>query len=322
MEITFLTEEQSYGKEALNVLKNYGTKAALTDLALILGGCQGGRFFGRYAYTVENERSGYIWTSTIDESVRTIADRGSTMWYKAISRRPAGRPALPTSETRRISRREMKTLNLPDGKTVQTIEYGMYPQMAAHPEIADALEKDFKWHRLKKNGQSFTFDGRQFTQYEEEFKPRSYPVYEKDGKSYIRIKSRLATGEAVLSDGSEMKKGKIYWIEVQPIEWLMDHTGIWVSKKGLFAGIQMNGYTKNEDNFNRTAMKAFLQIHFAEEIMLCPQRTTTHAQSQEKTQKNKIARQKKALELITIGRKYDHATRRAAAAAMRQKERE
>ena len=41
MQTTFLTEDQIWGGSALDVIKKYGTKTALTDLAIALGGYMG-----------------------------------------------------------------------------------------------------------------------------------------------------------------------------------------------------------------------------------------------------------------------------------------
>ena len=38
MDFTFLKEDQIWGKDALEVMKRYGTKVAPTDLTVILGG--------------------------------------------------------------------------------------------------------------------------------------------------------------------------------------------------------------------------------------------------------------------------------------------
>ena len=38
MDFTFLTEDQIWGDDALEVMKRYGTKVAPTDLTVILGG--------------------------------------------------------------------------------------------------------------------------------------------------------------------------------------------------------------------------------------------------------------------------------------------
>ena len=59
MNTTLLTEDQIWGNQALDVMKKYGTRTALTDLAIVLGG-----LMGRSTTTSEGERSGYIWSAS------------------------------------------------------------------------------------------------------------------------------------------------------------------------------------------------------------------------------------------------------------------
>ena len=59
MNTTLLTEDQIWGDQALDVMKKYGLKTALTDLAIVLGG-----LMSRTNTTSEGERSGYIWSAS------------------------------------------------------------------------------------------------------------------------------------------------------------------------------------------------------------------------------------------------------------------
>ena len=69
MNTTLLTEDQIWGNQALDVMKKYGTRTALTDLAIVLGG-----LMGRSTTTSEGERSGYIWSASA--YVRECSHRG------------------------------------------------------------------------------------------------------------------------------------------------------------------------------------------------------------------------------------------------------
>lgn len=73
MNTTLLTEDQIWGNQALDVMKKYGTRTALTDLAIVLGG-----LMGRSTTTSEGERSGYHWSAsaTTDGRVRTVCRGG------------------------------------------------------------------------------------------------------------------------------------------------------------------------------------------------------------------------------------------------------
>ena len=75
MQTTFLTEDQIWGGSALDVIKKYGTKTALTDLAIALGG-----YMGSGSTTSEGDKAGYVWSASADDrDVRVVRyDGGET----------------------------------------------------------------------------------------------------------------------------------------------------------------------------------------------------------------------------------------------------
>ena len=98
------------------------------------------------------------------------------------------------------------------------------------------------------------------------FKATAYPEYELDGKRYIRVPGRPADDNSKLSTGEQVEAGKPYWVEVQPIEWLMDRSGTMVAKKCLFAGIQFDTKSSYDGDFSKTSMKHYLDTYFAKEM--------------------------------------------------------
>ena len=62
---TFLTEEQIFGNNQLDILKKYGTKCAMTDFSILLGG-----YVSSTNYTSEGknlkDRTGWWWTKSPD----------------------------------------------------------------------------------------------------------------------------------------------------------------------------------------------------------------------------------------------------------------
>ena len=75
---TFLTEEQYFGSDKLDILEKRGTKAAITDFSILLG-----------AYVSDNNhidndsslegRTGYYWTKSDDgdNDARVVDDNGN-----------------------------------------------------------------------------------------------------------------------------------------------------------------------------------------------------------------------------------------------------
>ena len=66
MQTTFLTEDQIWGGSALDVIKKYGTKTALTDLAIALGG-----YMGSGSTTSEGDKAGYVWSASAHDYGRS-----------------------------------------------------------------------------------------------------------------------------------------------------------------------------------------------------------------------------------------------------------
>ena len=260
MDFTFLTKDQIFGANALDVIKRYGTPAQTTDLAAILGAYMDST--GRP--DLEDERACLHWTADKrhDNSVLCISKTGGVDWCTANGRGPAVRPTLAPSEAAKIH--PNKTWVAYDG--IQTAEYGEYPQTVADKETSAKLESLFQSKSLRPTDKGYTFDAVKPTDFASNFKPAIYPEYELDGKRYIRVPGRPSDNDATLSTGEHVETGKPYWIEVEPIQWLVDETGTWVSKRCLFAGIQFDVQPTYDGDFSKTFMKHYLDTYFANEI--------------------------------------------------------
>ncbi len=288
MDITLLTKEQISGKKALPVLQKYGTLTGLTDLAILLGAGT-----GEDEKTIEGDPTGYVWTSSIEQTglIYVCDAKGKVIQTPQNTRWIAVRPVLPASQTSKIKPARRQIKNVGKNKTVTTVEYGMYPQMLAPLDIAEELEDNFKRSFFQRFGfqklakKSFSFDNRDITL--DGYKLQSFPVYEKDGKSYIRIKVTNRGSGTLLSSGKTKSKGKAYWVEIQPIEWLVDNSGAWIAKKALFSGMGVNHDTYSfNDDFDETDMKKYLMNTFAKEMRQCMENNRTLGKSQNQTRKS------------------------------------
>ena len=263
MKVTFLREEDIWGNNALEVMQAYGTKVGVSDVAIALGTCMGSG-----TKNSAGVASGYAWSASSykNVNVRTVDLDGAKNCFNPNRRIAAGCPALPFSATSKICPNNMKTMRLANGKTVQICEYGAYPQTVAPKSISQELEAQYQKNALKTTGKTYTFDSVELDAYSTGFTPRNCAEYMFNGKRYVRIKGKPYDRNSVMSDGTSVQKGQAYWFEVQPIEWLMDPKGMWVSRQALFAGIQFD--TKNEynGNFANTTMYNYLQKHFAKEM--------------------------------------------------------
>ena len=263
MKVTFLREEDIWGNNALEVMQAYGTKVGVSDVAIALGTCMGSG-----TKNSAGVASGYAWSASSykNVNVRTVDLDGAKNCFNPNRRIAAGCPALPFSATSKICPNNMKTMRLANGKTVQICEYGAYPQTVAPKSISQELEAQYQKNALKTTGKNYTFDSVELDAYSTGFTPRNCAEYMFNGKRYVRIKGKPYDRNSVMSDGTSVQKGQAYWFEVQPIEWLMDPKGMWVSRQALFAGIQFDVKEEYDGNFANTAMYNYLQTHFAKEM--------------------------------------------------------
>ena len=263
MKVTFLREEDIWGNNALEVMQAYGTKVGVSDVAIALGTCMGSG-----TKNSAGVASGYAWSASsyTYDYVRTVTSHGDEYNYYPYSRKAAGCPALPFSATSLIRPNNVRAIRLANGKTVQICEYGAYPQTVAPKSVSQELEARYQKNALKTTGKNYTFDSAELDAYSTGFTPRNCAEYSFAGKKYVRIEGKPYDSDSIMSDGTSVQKGQAYWFEVQPIEWLMDPKGMWVSRQALFAGIQFD--TKNEynGNFANTTMYNYLQKHFAKEM--------------------------------------------------------
>ena len=63
LDFTFLTEEQVFGDNRLEIFDKYGTKASMTDFSILLGGYVSSIYYSSEGRSLKN-RTGYWWTKT------------------------------------------------------------------------------------------------------------------------------------------------------------------------------------------------------------------------------------------------------------------
>lgn len=101
-----------------------------------------------------------------------------------------------------------------------------------------------------------------------DFLARTNTEYEYNGNKYIRLVGDFNGFGKILSDGTPVKRGDIYWIRVEPITWLVDEKeDIALSKKIIFSGVRFdNDITKNRD-FDKSEIKKFMDDYFSKDII-------------------------------------------------------
>lgn len=293
-DLTLLSEGQIWGNDSesqLEVIRKYGTKAAITDLCVLTGSylCED------TDYNIDEDKSltgrtSWFWTRSDDgnNDVRTAEEDGIRHIKGRYKRHGAVRPALQSSVIfSQISPNRVRGYN-----ETEEVEYGEYPQNAADSRMQSILEAEYilkaEYNRgMNKTGRSYTFDSVKYDDYNTGFKPVTYEEYEYQGKEYIRIKANsVFVGKRfLLSNGVKYRNGDYVWVEVSPVKWLIDdRTGILISKKGLVSGIRfLDKNTNYKGDFDRTEMKEYLDRYMLRDLT----QTVTFTRVQDMTPEEK-----------------------------------
>ena len=163
------------------------------------------------------------------------------------------------------------------------IELGWAPRYTADYSLNQFLDKQYKKHKLKETGEIFTFDKTYYANFKKNFEPLECPVYEFEGKKYIRYKVSQCTRDYSLFDkifGITLSRkhtssmfynnGDYAWVQVTKIPWLVDiKRKRLISKEGLISGIQFNNYQDNPSvaDFQNSNIKWFLENYMKREIL-------------------------------------------------------
>ncbi len=257
IDFDFLKKEQVFGENRLEIFKEYGTKAAITDFSILLGGCVENDSFVKDIQQL-NMRAGDWWTKTPFDGDACYANSRGDWDFIEINRRFIGaRPVFSCSFIQSTFSNGVKDVN-----GIKKILYGEYPQTIVNENYSLELESAYKNGSLKITGKEYTTD----------FRARTYTEYEYNGSKYIRFVGNINCYGKILSDGRTIKRGKVsakaYWVAVEPIKWLVDEKNdVVLSEKIIFAGVQFQNKRDYKGNFNKTDIKQFMDNHFAKEIV-------------------------------------------------------
>lgn len=266
--LTLLTKEQIYGKKRnsiwerrvppLEAIEKYGASSGVTDLALINGALLYNLDKTQsYVNSYHDLKARACWYSTknyiepyqtggfnedeleeySDQTYHCIEPDGFSDEWDVESRKMSIRPVLTPNNFDEIIKN--KKLEYRD-HGVYTVEYGEYPQYAPNENIQLDLEYYYDNNKLKATGNSYTFDSTALDHKSEALNPVTYLEYEYNGKKYVRVKSKADCYEKnPLSNGEGWNNGDYVWIEVSPVEWLVDEKSrTLISKNCLLSGVR------------------------------------------------------------------------------------
>ncbi|MBP3635928.1 MAG: sigma 54-interacting transcriptional regulator [Bacilli bacterium] len=266
------TSDQIFGNNKrinstiLKIFKEYGSKCALSDLAILRGA-----YFNNNIY-LDNKndlisRTGWWWTMTpYSGNARAVGKDGRKNGHY-VDRRDVGvRPALTFSDISEISP------NIVRGNDFLEFTYGEYPQYAVDANMQNILYSILYTNGVNLTGKKYTFDERKYNDYNNGFSKIEYPEYEYNGERYILVDANTCfDGEEVtLSNGLKVKDKDKVWIKVEPIKWIwFQKENIAISKIILLAGIQFNEVSNYNDinDFSNMNMGKYLDEIFSKEII-------------------------------------------------------
>lgn len=265
---TFLTQEQCFKNDKLDIFEKRGTKAAITDFSVLLGG-----WVWEHA---ENDsslegRTGCYWTKSNDgdTNARVVDDDGSSCRRNVQSRYIGARPALPfssigSSPTNRESGKRAR-----DG--ILEVEYGYYPQKAVSKDMQERLERAYRSESISKTRNIYTTDSVDHNKEDTSFQPQTHQEYEYNGKRYVRVKANSYYDgyDFTLSNGEQYRDGDNVWVEVQPVKWLVDEKSrMMITEKIIFAGVQFNKERNyHTRDFDRTDIKTFMNRYLSKDLV-------------------------------------------------------
>lgn len=171
---------------------------------------------------------------------------------------------------------EENDILIKDIKEKDNIKYGFYPQMVAPEYLQIELETNYEKENLKTTNNIYTIDSAKYDDIYMPFMPKILQEYEYKNKKYVRVdanigscKKHLKNAYVILSNGRTYHDKDSVWVEVEPINWLVDKKSkSLLTEKILFAGIKYNA-TENgiENDFNKTEIKRFIDEYWSKEIV-------------------------------------------------------
>ena len=265
---TFVTQEQCFESEKLDIFKKRGTKAAITDFAIALGG------FVSSSYHVDSDtslkgRTGYYWTKSDDgyNGARVVDGLGDRCDVSVNDNDGGARPASPFSSINTIPTNGVSGKFETDEDGVKFVYDGYYPQTAPEKDIQAELNRLSglaEWNRNNRIPEvcevpdSIDYDSKTI-------KCKKIDGYRHNGKIYVRMELKQ---NAQLSNGESYSTSDSVWFEVEPIKRLISEQGkITIPEKIIFAGVPFS-FTRDykTENFAKTDIYKFTNDIWARDV--------------------------------------------------------
>ena len=267
MKLTLLSEKELFDSP-LEIFSKFGTKAAPTDFAILLGASVSGIDFTSEG-SEPKHRTGYYWLryDNLRDTGCVVLSNGFKSDMNFQFRTGGLRPVFSLSS---VPTRFRKTENGPAG--IRELRFGEYPQTAAAPELQERLEKAFEAGTLVPTGRKFTTDSVRHDDHTAFFRLTQLEEYDWGGRGFVRVTANSCYNGLpfTLSNGVAYRDGDPVWVETEPLVWLLDeHLSLLVSKQILVSGIPFRHRDRHarslKYNYDVSDLRLFLDRYFAAE---------------------------------------------------------
>ena len=251
-EFTFLTYDDCFGDNELEILKKRGREAQITDFAVLLGACT----YRNGTY----KDLGIYWTKTYNspDGISTVSFGGTKADYWGYTRDCSVRPVFEYSSLDCI----LENNRANDG--VLEVEYGYYPQRAVRYSIQSTLENAYIKDEISKTNNIFTA----YPINSDRLDLKKFDEYIYNGERYVRMIAPLWSNNTVtLSNGEYYDMGDVVWVKVEPVKWWIDEKKkVMLSEKLLFSGLKFNNKERYDCTFEETDIYKYMNTLFAKEL--------------------------------------------------------
>ncbi len=251
IEFDILESSDVYGDNRLKSFVKYGTRCSLTDFAILTEG-----YVFQFNHTKEGtelkDRTCCWWTKTTYLGDVFAVDGNG---YRTVEKVTTNCFALrPVTSFKKIA---TKMKNIRKNKFgIEIGEYGMYPNSVVDLKYSKKLEKLYKSNGLNATGKIYKTDDRKFVEYKHH------------GNRFIRIEQEKDYYAKKLNNGAEIKKGNIFWLNVEPIEWIIDRDSDKVFPlRGIVSNVKFDNMLHYYGDFKKSNIKKFLDEKFSKEII-------------------------------------------------------
>ena len=257
MEVTLLNKDQVFGNQ-IDIIKKYGSKACITDFSILLDGFVLNNYHVFNGFSLKDRTGMWITKSSYDNNNIYIVDhRGCRDIKNNLGRQCGGRPVLLWNNDDNFY------------NDIYESNFGEYPQTIANVNISNKLSALYEMGELEETGKFYTLDSSHDKGSNAKFMGRDFIEYELNGHKYIRfVTDNSYCNGNLLSDGRKIYANNVYWVNIEPITWIVDSKNkLALSKNILFAGIQYNNYDKDNCKFEDSDFYKYLFDVFLSDIV-------------------------------------------------------